>query len=39
MSFLNINGESLDNIILGTGTNRAKIENKFEEIRLMKKRA
>ena len=39
MSFLNIGVESLDNIIQGTGTNRAKIENKFEEIRLMKKRA
>ena len=39
MSFLNIGCESLDNIILGTGTNRARVENKFEEIRLMKKSA
>jgi hypothetical protein len=33
MSFLNIGAESLDNIVLGTGTNRANIENKFEQIR------
>ncbi len=38
MSYLNI-GESLDNINLGTGTNRGRIENRFEEIRVMKKRA
>jgi hypothetical protein len=42
MSLLNIGvGESLDNIILGTGTNRggARLENRIEEIRVMKKRA
>jgi hypothetical protein len=42
MSLLNIGvGESLDNIILGTGTNRggARLENRIEEIRVMKKKA